>query len=987
MTPTCCSCRHTSRARYWLAIRGEPLVVVSARVKHAALHYMLPSLRSRPILNKVGGALQLVKVVVVWYRRHILLVSAEGIKKGGDLMAIHSLRRTLTAVAVFMAAILSQMQFASAQPVVSNLPTSAATTDVGEIVVTGSRIPRKDNEGVSPVDTVSSDQIKLQNALTIEDFSTTMPELAGGTNGTNIGSDAHGAQVLDLYNLGQNRTLVLIDGTRAIPFSFRNSVDVNSIPAPLIKQVDVLTGGAAAVYGADAVAGVVNFIMNSDFDGVQASATYRNSQGGGSEYGPNLIFGTSLGENGHITGYIEYTERDALTAGARSYATPNSPVSPPAGGNFTDIASGRTFAFTNTGQFTTTPQTTNYSNQYLLAEPLKRTNADLFFNEHLSDVVESYGRFMFSDVRTTESSSSGFAPLAVDKTVGISSTNPFLTPSIRNNLTFVNGVAQVRVDRSLGEAGILTDDTDRQTYQGQIGFRGAVWRNIKWDAYVQDGRVTELTTGNAELNGTPLSSVANTTNIFGPGDAGLLALVSPYQQALRTREVLDSGVTISGDSKGIFALPAGPIGFAIGFQHRNDIGDDIEANAAPYNGTLRSNEGYGELLIPVLKDLPFAKRLEIEGAYRRSQYDTEGSGGNGSFGPFGTNKLGLAWTVDDDVTFRGSHQTVVRVPNFNEIDGSVASLPLNYLVTVPRLTPRYAGDPCALGTGNAAQCAALGYKGSYNSFDPANLTGSYFFGGNPNIQPETGKTYTFGSLFTPRFLPNFRATVDYYNIDLENAIGVIQPVSALAYCYITNPTPGNPLCPLVSRNPATGYLQNAYVNQQNLTSIKESGLDMTTAYSHDVPEWMPGKRLLFQYQGNLVLKYTIQQNASVPVANCRGTFGIACSSDGVSLVQAGYKHYVTVGWEFEKLLAQIAWQRIGSVRDSALDATDRIAAYDYFNLALSFKPNRYISVNFSVNNLLDKQPPIVTNSAEYNTYPDTYDVLGRTFGISFAVRQ
>jgi iron complex outermembrane recepter protein len=906
-------------------------------------------------------------------------------------MIVHCSRRTLTTAALLMAAILSQMPFAGAQQVAPSASTSdavpGANADVPEVVVTGSRIPRAVSDGVSPVDTVTADEIKLENALTIEDFSTKMPELAGGTNGTNIGSDAHGAQVLDLYNLGQNRTLVLIDGTRAIPFSFRNSVDVNSIPAPLIKQVDVLTGGAAAVYGADAVAGVVNFIMNTDFEGIQASATYRNSKGGVAEYGPSLTFGTSLGENGHITGYIDYTERDALTAGARSYATLNSPASAPAGGNFTDIASGRQFSFTNAGQFTTTPQSTNYTNQFLLDEPLKRVNADLFFNEHLSDFVEGYGRFMFSDVRTTESSESGFAPLAIDQTVGILSTNPFLTPAVRNELTFVNGVAQVNVDRSLGEAGILTDDTDRQTYQAQIGFRGPLWRNIKWDAYVQDGRVTELTTGNAEFNGTSFASVANTTNIFGPNDAGLLALVSPYQQALRTREVLDSGITFSGDSKDIFALPAGPVGFAIGFQHRNDIGDDVEANAAPYNGTLRSNEGYAELLIPVLKDLPFAKRLELEGAYRRSQYDTSGSGGDGSFGPFGTDKLGLTWAVDDNVTFRGSHQTVVRVPNFNEIDGSLASLPLSDLVTVPRLTPRYAGDPCALGTGNAAQCAAQGYKGPYNSLDPANLTGNYYYGGNTDIQPETGKTYTLGSVFTPKFVPNFRATVDYYNIDLENAIGVIQPISSLNYCYVTNPTPGNPLCPLVTRNPANGYLLNAFVNQQNLTSIKESGLDMTMAYSHDLPQGIPGKRILFQYQGNLVLKYTIQQNAAVPVQNCRATFGIACSSDGVSLVQAGYKGYTSLGWEFEKVLAHLGWQRIGAVHDSTPGADDVIAAYDYFDFALSYKASRSVSVNFSVNNLFDKLPPIVTNAAEYNTYPDTYDVLGRTFGISFTVRQ
>src|SRR3546814_15941279 len=110
-----------------------------------------------------------------------------------------------------------------------------------------------------------------------------MPQLAGGVNSTSVGSDAFGAQTLDLRNLGQNRTLVLINGTRAIRFSFRNAVDVNSIPAALLKRVDVLTGGAAAVYGADAVAGVVTFLIHDSVEGWQANANYRSVSGGRSE--------------------------------------------------------------------------------------------------------------------------------------------------------------------------------------------------------------------------------------------------------------------------------------------------------------------------------------------------------------------------------------------------------------------------------------------------------------------------------------------------------------------------------------------------------------------------------------------------------------------------------------------------------------------------------------------------------------------------------
>ena len=167
--------------------------------------------------------------------------------------------------------------------------------DDGAIIVTGTRIKSAGLSSTSPISTLEGEQIQLLRAVTIEDISVKIPQLAGGVNSTSVGSDAFGAQTLDLRNLGQNRTLVLINGTRALPFSFRNAVDVNSIPAPLLKRVDVLTGGAAAVYGADAVAGVVNFIINDDFDGLQGNINYRAVAGGGSQKSGHLLGGMKLG--------------------------------------------------------------------------------------------------------------------------------------------------------------------------------------------------------------------------------------------------------------------------------------------------------------------------------------------------------------------------------------------------------------------------------------------------------------------------------------------------------------------------------------------------------------------------------------------------------------------------------------------------------------------------------------------------------------------
>ncbi len=856
-----------------------------------------------------------------------------------------------------------------------------------DIIVTGSRIPRRDLEGISPVAVTTGEQIKLGRAVTIEDFSVKLPQLAGGVNSTSTGSDGYGAQTLDLRNLGQNRTLVLINGTRATPFSFRNAVDVNAIPAPLLKRVDVLTGGAAAVYGADAVAGVVNFIIDDDIRGITASANYRAVAGGASQFGGYATFGTGLGDRGSVVGYAEYTQRNPLTQGHRAFSLTRNVAVAGAGGNFTDVASGRTFSFDRTGAFTLTPQTTDYTRDFLLVQPLKRINASLFFKYDITDAIQAYGRAMYSNVRTTGSSRGGSQPLVLNEVVGINDTNLFLTPAIRSQLTFVGGVAQVRVNRSLSEAGIVTADTERDTYQGQIGFRGALTANSKWDAYVQLGQVKERTDLRVARNATTLASLANTANLFGPGDVRLAGLSSPRLQNQRKREQLNAGITLSGDSGAVLNLPGGPIGFAVGYEYRDDRGNNNETGTVFFNGKQKSHEGYAELLLPLLADLPLIKRFEVEAAYRISDYTRSGSNGSGRIGSFGTSKLGATWALADDIRFRGSRQTVIRAPNIGETEGAIASIPFANLRTVARLNPRYLGDPCALGTGNPAQCTAQGYKGPYDSLNPANLTGGYFFGGNPGIKPERGITYTVGAVLTPTFWQGFTATVDYYDIKLTDAVGQIQPVDALNSCYITNPVAGNPLCAAVTRDPVTGFIKDGFPVDRNLASIKQRGLDVGVTFSRALPDGAFGKRVTLAYQANIVTGYTIQRNAILAPVNCKGRYGFACSSDAVSLVAADYKHRVAFTWDFEQITTQIGWQRIGAVKDSALGSADSIKAQDYFDLAVSIRPVTWATLNIGVDNLFNKQPPLPVNPGAFGTYPDTYNVIGRSFGATLTIKR
>lgn len=896
-----------------------------------------------------------------------------------------------TGSAVFAIAIAMSSASAAAQ--------EAEQSDEGEnIVVTGTRIAQPGLTSTSPISVLSGEQISLERAVTVEDFSVRVPQLAGGVNSTSVGSDAFGAQTLDLRNLGQNRTLVLIDGTRAVPFSFRNAVDVNAIPAPLLRRVDVLTGGAAAVYGADAVAGVVNFIINDNFRGIQPSVNYRAVADGASQRGVNVTAGFDLGERGSIVGYAEYTDRDPLFAGSRSFARAGAPTLP-IGGNFTDVASGRTFSYDANGSFTRTPQTTDYTPLFFLVQPLQRINGSLFWNYDLIGGIEGYGRLMYSRVETRGGTRSGQNPMQTGTggiNVRISETNPFLDSQARALLTFVGGFATVNVRRSLGEVGTTYAENDRETVQAQIGLRGDLTPAIRWDAYYQFGRSSESIIVHNDGTRANFAALANTTDIFGPG-GDFSSLVREFDFGDRVRRQQVASAYVSGDTSDFFNGWAGAWAFTAGYEYRQEngrfaYGSDLNTSfnqgresAPPVPPFIRTHELFGELLVPVLRDLPLIRNLTLEGAYRYSWYDR--SVGTGR--TYDTYKLGANWEVSDDLRFRGTYQTVVRDANIGEFANPVFSIPFALLRTVARLFPRYDGDPCVGATNSATvtQCTAQGYRGPYDSNNPANLVGGYFFGGNPNIQPERGTTYTFGGVLTPRFVEGLRLSVDYYNIRIRDAVGQIQPIDAITSCYVTDPSPNNPLCQAVTRSPTTGYILNAFVDDRNLASINQQGFDIDFSWQIDMPAGLPGNGIALGYQASVVTDYTIQRNAVLTPVDCRGAYGARCSSDLVTLVAPDYRHRATLTWNSEPLTVQLGWKRIGSVRDSAVGSNESIPAFDYFDLNLALRPPvEGLTLIFGIDNIFAKAPPRPANPGAFNTYPDTYDVLGRTFGMTATMR-
>lgn len=867
------------------------------------------------------------------------------------------------------------------------------------IQVTGSRIARSELTATSPVSSVEKTQIQLDRAVTVEDISAKLPQAASGANstGATVG-DSLGSSTLDLRGLGQNRTLVLINGTRAAPFSFRNSVDVNSIPAGLIKRVDVLTGGAAAIYGADAVAGVVNFILDDEYDGFGASTSYEIADGGAEQFNLDATFGGDIdGGRGHVSGYIGYSERQELLAGERDFTADVLTRVPSTGGNFTDIASGNFFAFDDQGNFSRERQTTNITPERYLIQPLKRINASVFFGYDLFDGrAEAYGRAMFSQTRVTGAGSTGQTPVSVNEVVSISADNPHLDEQFRDLLTFdQSGLAQVNVERNLG-LGLQETKATRNTLQVQLGLRGDLNDNVSWDFYGQygrtDGKATIYNNGIARdsAGNSRFAALANSVDIFGP-DADLRELSSPVIHSDRQREQSILSLTFSGDTFDLMELPAGPLRYAVGYEYRKEHGIQTAGSAlrsgAAYglggifdmDASFNSREFYAELLVPLLADLPLIQKLNLEGAYRYSDYSNTGTAN--------THKLGLSWTVNDDIRFRATRQTAIRAPNLGEFAGPETALSLSMFDEnsgdfVPRLGGRYDGDPCLDGRGDQAQCERFGAADIDTEFDSSKAV--YTFGGNPDIKPEEAETYTLGLVYTPQYIEGFDLTLDYYDIEITDAVSQIQPISALTSCYIDNPVADNPLCGAVLRDPNTGLISQTLVNDFNLATLDQAGFDLGLRYRFgDLLGY--SEDLQFSYQGNLVTSQSRQNNATVPGLDCKGTFGTSCTGDFASILQADYRHRASVDMSLEDINIQFSWRRIGKVAN-ALDAADTIPAQNYLDLAVSWQSTDSVVLTFGVDNLLDKEPPIPQSGGNLYGTVSEYDVIGRSVGLSLRYR-
>jgi len=988
--------------------------------------------------------------------------------------AVRAALAAATATAVVPAA-WSQQQAAVA--------TTPATTGLEEVVVTGSRITSPNLTAISPITSVDAGYIGSTNLTRVEDILNNLPMVFAGQNST-ISNGSDGTASVNLRGLGPSRTLVLVNGRRLGPGvgTGTNVSDLNEIPAALIERVDILTGGASSVYGADAVAGVVNFVLNTHFEGVKVDTSYsffqhhnsnsvaQGALAGAGDPPPDSSVNTGFGKNvsvlmgsnfadnkGNATFYFTYDQAAAVLEGKYDYAAcvlnstktaglacGGSPTSARdgAGGYFQAYAGTPPVAlFTNTvdgktGAFRpfTAADNYNFGPLNFYQRPNERFTGGSFLNYSINDHLNVYGELMFA--RNSSQAQIAGSGDFFTKTA-IPCADPLLTAAEATAVCgaalaqngVAGGTANLYIGRRNVEGGGRITSFIGNTFRALTGIKGEIIDGLTFDVYAQRDS-TDTTANNLNFFGANL--VQNALNVVTDPTTGLPAcavfvsgadkkcvpwniwvpngvtkaatnyLSIPLLTDATTVEYVVSGSLTADMGKWNIKSPFADEGIKanIGSEYRSESADflpDLASQlgnaegtggpATPVSGDYHVKEIFTEIGIPLLDHKPMAESLALELGYRYSDYNIG----------FKTNtyKIGGEWAPVSDFRVRASYSRAVRAPNIAELFGPQA-------VGLDGNT-----DPCAgpTPTPTQAQCALTGVSAAQYGHIGANGASQYngFLGGNPNLTPEKSDTYSAGIVFTPHFLHDFTMSLDYFNIKIQDTIGFIGGDTILGNCLST----GDPqFCGAVHRDPngslfktQQGFITDTNVNFGSLTT---RGVDAKFNYRFPIDNY---GSLLFNLEGTRLINLGTQPLTDGPAYDCAGYYGTVCGAPN-----AKWRHVFNTTWAtpWSGFDFTARWRFISGsdseqispdpqLAGSALPLTQHIKPYSYFDLSADLSLYKMFKLQFGVNNVLDKDPPIIPSSGTTlfpsdcptitskgsscngNTFPGTFDSLGRFF--------
>ena len=913
-------------------------------------------------------------------------------------------------------------------------PQSAHAQDdeIEEIVVTGSRIARRDMTAPSPITTLDRTDLATAPQPTLEETLNQMPQLVPDMGRTrNNGSN--GEARLNLRGLGSQRTLVLLNGRRQSPSGRGSSVDINNIPQILVERVEIITGGASTVYGSDALAGVVNFITRDDFEGFNVELNYGVTQEGDGGYtGIDMAWGSDFaGGRGNVTVYGSYYDRESVFGRDRELTSEVINESHETG----EIVVGGSFGIPSTSWFFPEidwgidplyPYTTfnpdgvprgfvhpddlyNWQEVNYVQTPLERKSAGIIGSFAIGE-HELYLETAYTNNQTRQE----LAPPVLFDLVAVNYDNPVLTPEASqlitdNSVPLGPGVGGIFIGNRLEGAGPRQWAQNKDYWRTVLGFKGELGAGWEFDAWVT---YTKSSEEEGNFNATsyerftqgllvdPSGQCFDPSNgcvpvdIFGRGriseDAGNFLRYEPLYN-VTSREQQLASVFVTGSP---FDTWAGPLDIAFGADWRSDdvsfksddalaVGDVIGFSwQTPVEGKESVTEGYLEAIVPLLSDLPGAQYMGLELGARYSKYNSAGG--------VWTYKAGAMWDPTQSVRFRAMWQKSVRAPNNEEL-----------------FTEQFTGDtwfsdptdsdPCSasqdpVGNGFADRCVIQGLPADQvGVFEAADFYPAVFFeGGNTELVPEEANTYTVGVTWSPEFLPSWNFAVDYYRMDVEREIGEI---SARNVCFDLQNTEGV-FCDKLSRD-GTGNVVEIDDRVENRGVLSTTGVDTQINYSTDLPESLSifgGAQFAIQLVWTHMLEYQQQENPATANISCEGYFGSPCAPWAGVLAE---NRVITNFNYFDGPLGLTLSSRWISGSDSwyqvdhlyfggppAQLAVPTIGSQYYLNLNASYQFTDNIYAGLNIANLLDKDAPLIPVTYANNTDSGLYDIFGRAFSLN-----
>ncbi len=1020
--------------------------------------------------------------------------------------------------AVSLAGVLSFAGMAMAQaPAPDN---AGAPAPVEEVVITGSRIVLPNMVSTSPIQVVTEKDIKVSGKNDISDIILQLPQNFNNSftdfnNRTSGLTTAGGLATADLRGLGPQRTLVLVNGRRlgAADANTANpnpAPDLDQIPTALIERVDVVTGGASATYGSDAIAGVINFVMKRNFEGVQFdgqlgqnwhtqhssfSQNLDEQDGitpptGSIHDGTNRSFGVILGSSiaegrGNVTGYASYLQANPVPSGNRDFGACQLSGQPNAAGsiytgafcagsgnsNYFQIGGGTIYSvlgnqFITRGSAPTNPPAVFNSQPYIYngRDDLRYT-AGFMAHVDINDYAKPYTEFGFMNDRTDQK----IAPSALfrnsnpldptgNNNYNVNCDNPLLSAQEASilctpaQLSFVaanpgeacifpavgasSNCANVNIGRRNTEGGGRESYYEHTNYRAVLGLKGALGEAWTYDAYGQYYYTNFFNVNKQYLNFASIDNAlqvkgtaANPVCISGPPcvpydifkDGGVTPAALQYLylngSAYGTNSQRIAHVDFTGDlGKYNIRSPFASDGFSVdvGYEHRSEqMGFDPDSGelsgllsgfggaAAAIHQGFNVNEEFIELGGALAQDRTGVHSLIFDTGYRWSDYSTTGR--------VGTGKFELQYQPVTDLRLRGSFQRAIRAPNLIEL----------YNPAIVGLITS-GDDPCAPSefTGKIVatlqQCERTGVTpAQYNAGSIPQGTASQLsqeLGGNVNLKPEQANTFNIGATISPHGLPEFNASIDYFRIKLTDEIGAIPPGLILQGCLNT----GDPLlCTKVVRNPVNGGLVGAtvagggYIVQTaiNIGAVNLSGIDLQSTYRYALPAaW---GSLGFALNGAYLLKNETQPFPGGPSYDCAGLYGALCAT-----VNPRWHHIFRSTWYLpHDFNVAATWRYLGSVSldnnssnpvlfgrtflnqntgAPAFDAFNaRLPSFSYLDLQIGWNLTSGSEIRMGVNNLFDKDPPLVTSEitagGANNTF-EVYDTLGRQVFLAFTAK-